>query len=69
MFVREEHRGRGVGGALLAELVATACERGYARLVVRPSAEAQALYARAGFAPADGSAGELLLVRAGGASR
>jgi GNAT superfamily N-acetyltransferase len=63
MFVRPQQRGRGLGSALLRELVAAAERRGYARLVVRPSAEARALYARAGFAPADGSAEELLMVR------
>jgi GNAT superfamily N-acetyltransferase len=64
MFVRSEHRRCGIGSALLRELVRAAERRGYARLVVRPSAEALALYTRAGFAPADGAGGELLLVRA-----
>jgi len=57
--------GHGVGSALLRELVAAAEQRGYARLVVRPAAEARSLHARAGFSVADGSAGELLLVRSG----
>jgi ribosomal protein S18 acetylase RimI-like enzyme len=32
LYVRPEHRGRGVGRALLANLARTACARGYARV-------------------------------------
>ena len=65
VFVHVDHRWRGTGAALLSEIVESAEERGYARLVVRPSAEAVSLYVRAGFVPADGSEGDLLLVRSG----
>ncbi len=63
LFVRAEHRERRAGSALLRELVRTAEQRGYVRLLVRPSADARRVFATAGFAPADGSEGELLLVR------
>jgi ribosomal protein S18 acetylase RimI-like enzyme len=63
MFVRPELRGQGIGGALVASVVAAAEERRYARLVVAPSERAVSLYRRAGFTAADGSSGELLLVR------
>jgi GNAT superfamily N-acetyltransferase len=49
MFVREDSRNRGIGAALLAEVIAAAEERSYARLVVSPIAEALSLYRRAGF--------------------
>jgi GNAT superfamily N-acetyltransferase len=64
MFVREELRGRGIGSALLAAVVAAAGERGYARLVLSPSARALPFYRRAGFVVPDDAAGDdRLLVR------
>jgi GNAT superfamily N-acetyltransferase len=64
MFVREDRRNRGIGSALLAVIVATADERGYARLVLSPSPRAVPLYRRAGFIVPDESAGDdRLLVR------
>jgi GNAT superfamily N-acetyltransferase len=64
MFVREDVRDRGIGSALLAEIVAAAEERGYVRLVCSPSARALPFYRRAGFVVPDESAGEhRLLVR------
>jgi GNAT superfamily N-acetyltransferase len=66
MFVREDARNRGIGAALLAAIVATADERGYARLVLSPSPRAAPLYHRAGFMVADDDAGgDRLLVRPG----
>jgi GNAT superfamily N-acetyltransferase len=67
MFVREEHRGRGIGSALLGAIVAAADERGYARLVLSPTERAVPFYARAGFVVPDGDAGgDRLLVRSYG---
>ena len=64
MFVRAEHRDRGVGAALLRAVIAAADERGYARLVLSPSERALAFYRRAGFIVPDDSAGDhRLLVR------
>ena len=66
MFVRVEARGRGIGSALLQELISTADARGYARLVLSPSQMALGLYERAGFTWADQRAdGDRLLVRPG----
>jgi GNAT superfamily N-acetyltransferase len=66
MFVREELRGRGVGSALLEAVTAAADERGYARLVLSPSARALPFYRRAGFVvPDDSAGGDRLLVRPG----
>lgn len=66
LFVREAFRRRGIAAALLAELVAEASRRHYARLLVAPSHEALPLYRRAGFVwPGEGG-GDLLLVRPGG---
>ena len=48
---------------LLAELIAVAEERSYARLVLAPSARAAPFFQRSGFVAADESSGELLLVR------
>jgi GNAT superfamily N-acetyltransferase len=67
MFVREDSRQRGIGSALLAELVGAAEERSYVRLVVSPSAEGWSLYGRAGFVvPGTASNVAGLLVRPGG---
>ena len=66
MFVREEQRGGGIGAALLDAVIAAADERGYARLVLSPSAESVAFYRRAGFVVPDAAAGgDRLLVRPG----
>jgi GNAT superfamily N-acetyltransferase len=64
MFVREDVRNRGIGTALLHAVIATADERGYARLVLSPSERSVALYRRAGFVVPDATAGgDRLLVR------
>ncbi len=63
MFVRENFRGRGIGSALLAALIAAADERRYVRLVVSPSARAQSLYWRAGFIVPDPAGDDRLFVR------
>jgi GNAT superfamily N-acetyltransferase len=64
MFVREEVRNRGVGSALLSAIIAAAEERGYARLVLSPSARALPFYRRAGFVVPDDAVGDdRLLVR------
>jgi GNAT superfamily N-acetyltransferase len=66
MFVRADHRNRGVAAALLDAIIAAADERGYARLVLSPSDEALSLYERAGFVVPAGE--HRLLVRAPGGS-
>jgi GNAT superfamily N-acetyltransferase len=64
MFVREDARNRGIGSTLLATIVAAADERGYARLVLSPSARAVPFYERAGFVVPDAAAGDhRLMVR------
>jgi len=64
MFVRDGLRGRGIGSALLAAVIAAADERGYARLVLSPSSASLAFYRRAGFIVPDDDAGEhRLLIR------
>jgi GNAT superfamily N-acetyltransferase len=63
MFVRRERRNRGIGSALLAAITAAADARGYVRLVLSPTTRAIPLYRRAGFVPAGGQEGELLLAR------
>ncbi len=66
MFVREDVRGRGVGSALLTAVVAAADARGYARLVLSPTARSVPFYRRAGFVVPDDTAGDhRLLVRPG----
>lgn len=65
MFVREEFRGRGIGSALLQELIGVACARRYARLVLSPSERATEFYRRAGFASPDQTTSDRLLVRPG----
>lgn len=52
MFVRAEHRDRGIGAALVAAAVEHARRAGYARLVLSPSERSVPFYARAGFRPA-----------------
>jgi GNAT superfamily N-acetyltransferase len=70
MFVREELRDRGIGSALLDAVIAAAEERGYARLVLSPSAEALPFYRRAGFVvPGEAVGDDRLLVRAGSGAR
>jgi GNAT superfamily N-acetyltransferase len=64
VFVRDDHRNRGIGSALLAELITAADERSYARLVLSPSARALPFFQRLGFVVADAAAGpDVLLVR------
>ena len=64
LFVREDSRGRGIGSALLGEVIAAAEVRSYARLVVSPSAEALSLYRRAGFVvPGETTEADALLMR------
>lgn len=64
MFVRDDHRNRGIGSALLAAIVAAADERGYARLVLSPTERALPFYRRSGFIVPDAGAGDdRLLVR------
>ena len=66
MFVREDSRNLGIGSALLAEVIATAEQRSYVRLVVSPSTDALPIYGRAGFVMPDGATGaDVLLVRPG----
>ena len=66
LFVREGSRNRGVGSALLAEVIAAAEERSYARLVVSPSAGASSLFRRAGFVvPGQTNDVDVLLMRPG----
>jgi len=61
VFVLAEHRNRGLGKDLLDAAIATAKERGYARLVLSPTERARPFYGRAGFAVAD----ELVLLSLG----
>jgi GNAT superfamily N-acetyltransferase len=63
MFVRAEHRNRGIAKALLQAIVDAADERGYARLVLSPSDESLRLYEGAGFTVPAGE--HRLLVRPG----
>jgi len=67
LFVLEEVRNRGIGSALLTAVVVAAEERGYARLVLSPSARAVPFFRRAGFIAPDAAAGgDRLLVRPAG---
>jgi GNAT superfamily N-acetyltransferase len=64
MFVREDVRNRGIGSALLTTIIAASDARGYARLVLSPSARSLPFYRRAGFVVPDDAAGDdRLLVR------
>ena len=49
MAVRSEWRGRGVGAALLLQLVALAREQGFARVALNAQTRAAGFYARYGF--------------------
>jgi GNAT superfamily N-acetyltransferase len=70
MFVREDVRNRGIGSVLLTAILAAADERGYARLVLSPSARSVPFYRRAGFVVPDDRAGDdRLLVRPASDSR
>ena len=65
MFVVERLRNRGLGRQLLDELIRTADQRGYVRLVLSPSERSVPFYTRAGFGPADDPSAAVLLVRRG----
>ena len=65
MFVLENFRRRGIGSALLQELVKFARARCYVRLVLSPSQQATAFYHRAGFVSPDSTGSDRLLVRPG----
>ncbi len=66
MFVRDQWRNAGIGSALLAELIATAEDRRYARLVVSPSTQSLSFWRRAGFAtPGEAPDDQGLMVRRG----
>jgi GNAT superfamily N-acetyltransferase len=69
MFVREDHRRKRIGSALLSALIRTAEERSYVRVVVSPSTDSVSFYRSAGFIAADGAEGDLLLVRPNRAGR
>ena len=49
VFVLEEHRNRGIGGALVDAVIAEAHARGLGYLIVHPSDHAYSLYVRFGF--------------------
>ncbi len=53
VYVAPEHRGRGVGAALVGRLVEEARDEGFDYLVVHPSRRSFAFYRRLGFADAD----------------
>ena len=59
LFVRPEHRGRGIGDALVTALVDRSIAENLVRIVLAPSEQALPLYGRHGFGPAD----ELVLRR------
>jgi GNAT superfamily N-acetyltransferase len=64
LFVREDVRNRGIGSALLTSISMAADERGYARLVLSPTARALPFFRRAGFiVPDEAAGGDRLLVR------
>ncbi|WP_167993392.1 GNAT family N-acetyltransferase [Arthrobacter pigmenti] len=52
VFVRPEHRRRGIGAALVRSLVDVADERGVPRVTVSANASAASMYEAEGFAPA-----------------
>jgi GNAT superfamily N-acetyltransferase len=49
VFVLEEHRNRGIGGALVEAVIAEAHARGLGYLIVHPSERSYPLYERFGF--------------------
>jgi GNAT superfamily N-acetyltransferase len=49
VFVLEEHRNRGIGGALVEAVITEAHARGLGYLIVHPSERAYSLYERFGF--------------------
>lgn len=51
MAVLQEHRGKGIGGALLHALMERARARGDASVLLNAQVQAQDFYARHGFAP------------------
>ena len=53
VFVLAAHRDRGIGATLLDAAVREAVARGYARIVLSPSARSLPFYQRVGFVPAD----------------
>ena len=53
LFVLPAHRGHGLGQTLVEACMAYAAERGFARVVLSPSAASIPLYERAGFRAAD----------------
>jgi GNAT superfamily N-acetyltransferase len=53
MYVRPEHRNRGVGRLLLDALIAHADAHGLERIVLSPSERSRPFYGRAGFDSAD----------------
>ena len=53
MYVRADHRDRGVGGLLLDALIAHAEAAGLERVVLSPTERSIPFYRRAGFDPAD----------------
>jgi GNAT superfamily N-acetyltransferase len=61
VYVERDHRGQGIGRALLDEAVRHADRQGFARLVLAPSERSVPFYERAGFGPATA-----LMVRPGG---
>ena len=67
MFVRADFRNRGIGATLLKAITDVADERGYARLILRPTPRSIPFYTRAGFLVPDDTAGDdRLLVRPAG---
>jgi GNAT superfamily N-acetyltransferase len=53
-FVLRPYRSQGIGGMLLTALLAYADDRGYIRVVLRPSDHSIPFYNRAGFTTSDG---------------
>jgi GNAT superfamily N-acetyltransferase len=63
MFVREDHRNRGIGSALLRTVIEAAEQRRYARVVLSPTQRSVPFYERAGFIDPGGAEDERLLMR------
>lgn len=53
MYVQPDHRGRGLGTALLGVAMTWAREQGVDSAILWPTDESRSLYRRAGFAPSD----------------